>query len=294
MKLNLKIADFTLRNLIEQLDAIFSSDSGDITYEVKDENENIHKVTVEGWEKLKNEIKTDFLPINDIKNILKDYISFIDNIKLTGGIPSEDDIDDNRIVINKDTRAIYTKNQFGDMVESLNKDTVDRKLSKLLKNNKQIIFGEGEPNNSFGLNNTLYLDTKNANIYYKSNNEWHNLVKDLERTSMPVIKNIRDVIEVTDTVFNIENYDKQCIYNVSVNVGTVSLNVDNGTITYNSGKVYGNTPVRLVISAIKPGQLRSIANIYDFTVINITEQFDQALVNNDYKSHSLYNDGMVF
>ena len=294
MKLDYEIADYTLRNLINQFDNVFGAQSQGLTYNVMDKYGNIATVSVDSWKKIKDDVRTDLVPITDINNTLKGYISFVDNISTIAGLPTVDNLDDNKIVLAKDTKGIYTKNQYGNMAKSLDKSTVDDKLLSLMKNGENIIFGSGTPDDSIGTEHTLYIDNDSKSVLYKNNGEWQSVIAPLDKTEAPMLNNVHNVLEDTDLILPISNFNKKFDYNVNVNIGEVSLDMTTGNLTFNGGMVSSDTPVQLEIAATKHGLLRSDAGVYNFTVTNIPTTSDDAIVDNNFSANAENSNGIQY
>ena len=294
MKLDYEIADYTLRNLVNQFDNVFGAQSQGLTYNVMDKNGNIATVSVDSWKKIKDNVRTDLTPITDINNTLKGYISFVDNISTIPGIPTVDDLGDNKMALGKDTKGIYTGNQYGNLVKSLDKGTVDDKLLTLIKNGENIVFGSGIPSNDIGLEHTIFIDSAGKNVLYKNNGEWHSLITVLDKTETPVVDNVHDVLENTDLILTISNFDSSFDYSVNVNIGEVSLDMTTGKLTFNGGIVSSDTPVQLEIAATKHGLLRSDAGVYNFTVTNIPTTSDDAIVDNNFSANAENSNGIQY
>jgi len=294
MKLDYEISDFTLRNLLGQFNAIFGPDNIGITYSVMDADGNTSTVDVDSWKKIKSEVRTDLEPLANINAMLLNYISFTDNIATISGTIDETKIGDNKLVLGKDTKGIYTKNQYGGMVKSLDSGTIADEFLKLLKNGEQIIFGNGIPLNTVGTDDALYIDIGGRNILYKKNGSWVSIIVVMNKTETPIVSGVTDILELDTKTFNITNFDNTITYDVYVTSGEATVNINDGTITYIAGSVNSDYSARLEITGIKEGLLRSEVGVYNFTVNNIPTDVDDAIIDNAFSSNADISTGIQF
>lgn len=295
MKLDYEISDFTLRNLLGQINDVFGPDNKSITYSVMDANGNVGTVDVDSWKKIKSEVRTDLAPITDINNVLLGYISFVDNIATVDGVLTVDMLADDKVLLGNDTRGIATKNQYGNIVKSIDESIVDGALLTLLKNGENIIFGNGLPNNSDGLENTIYVDADSMNLLYKNNGSWNSLRKVISKTETPTITGTGgDMTEMTTRTFTISNFNANKVYGLHANSGTVSLNTTNGVITYDAGVVDATIAVTIEVVATEEGLLRSDVATITFNVNNVPTVSDDVIIDNNFGANADASNSIQF
>lgn len=281
MLLKYEIADYTIRNLIGQLDNIFAAPEQSLSYNIMDADGNVTTVDVDSWSKIKSEVRTDLIPINDINNVLLGYISFVDNISTISGLPETSDINDAKMVLSKDTKSIFTKNQYGNVAQSLDSTEVSNSLISIMKNSENIIFNTVAPTNDVGVDGSIYVDNANANIYYKNNGAWANLIKSLDKTETPILDDTSDMLEMSTKTIGIKNFNKNAMYYIHVSQGEAEIK-NNGTIVYSIGSLNSDIRITLEVAATEDGKLRSNIAKYSFNVLNIPVVTDDVIVDNNF------------
>lgn len=115
-------------------------------------------------------------------------------------------------------------------------------------------------------------------------------------TQSPAVTFPTSVTESSKTKLTISNFDKDAIYTVVVDNGTVSAISSTGTFEYTAPLITNNKNLiaKFTLYASKVGRVKSPMTTYSLPVIYVKVVAAAALVNADFRTNSALNDGYKY
>jgi len=327
MAINYETQAYTLIGMAAKFQDFFNSDPKDVEIKYKDKDGNIKTKTVPNIAKLKQELNDHGITDDDLNNKLAEYAKVGENLVFNFGPPNPSIFDNNpnTIYIDKNTATIYTKNKDGKIINNYNAEDLENTLLDYMKIGRDVVFGDGEPDNNIPDTAKLYINNTEGKFYIKNSEGVFKTVTSSGsggsssgdnsggsggsssgdnsggsggssggKTATPVISGPNNVLETNTATYTIEDFDRnrKTLYNVTVTLGSVSIT--NNKIIYTPENVNSDTNVTMKVIASDAGKTASDPASITIKVSDVPDTSDQTLINNDYRNNESYNDGWEY
>ena len=303
MAINYETQAYTLIGMAAKFQDFFNSDPKDVEIKYKDKDGNIKTKTVPNIAKLKQELNDHGITDDDLNNKLTEYAKVGENLVFNFGPPNPSIFDNNpnTIYIDKNTATIYTKNKDGEIINNYNAKDLENTLLDYMKIGRDVVIGDGKPDDNVPDTAKLYIDNTEGKFYIKNSEGVFKTVTSSGssgssggKTATPVISGPDNVLETNTATYTIEDFDRnrKTLYNVTVTLGSVSIT--NNKIIYTPENVDSDTNVTMKIIASDAGKTASDPASITIKVSDVPDTSDQTLINNDYRNNESYNDGWEY
>jgi len=296
MGINLEYRAYTLLGIASKFQDFFNSEPKNVEIKYKDKDGNIQTKTIPNVALMKQQLNDHGITSDDLDNILQQYGKLGENLVFGYGKPDESIFNNNENVlyIDRNTATIYGKNSLGVITSNFNSIELDKKLEDYIMFNRDIVIGEGDPTAFVNEKAKLYIDTTNNTLYVRDRKGDIASVSKILQTKPPVVSGPSSILETDIGVFTIENFDKnrQTSYNIKATAGKV--NRVNDKIYLTPPVIGSDLNIKIYIVATDANLLPSDQIELNLTITNVPDTADQFLVNNNYPSNEVINDGWLY